>query len=222
MGDLRLTRLRHARRGIPWLAIGMVAAPAVALMVCAFVFRDHPAGWSLLRGGLLLWAATAAFLLDEPPAPVVRATPRSPSWWHGSRFIGAAPLIAIPIAAASLWAVNRPDAHLLGMTVQAVAAFLVVLACAAVACRLGRNAPGDIVASCAVLVVLFLLIRPVAVRGVPLLPGPGDPRWPQSTMLWLSFAAAALVMIAVAGWWTGASVGRLDQHLCEVGGRYWD
>jgi hypothetical protein len=202
VGGLRLTRLFHARRGIPWLAIGVVATPAVALMVCAFAFGEHSVAWSLLRAGLLVWAATAAFVLDEPPAPVVRATPRSPSWWHESRFIGAVPLLVVPITAAGLWAVNRSDVHLLGITVQFVSAFLVVLAGAAVARRLGRNAPGDIVASSAVLVVLFLLIRPVAIRGVLLLAGPGDPRWPESATLWFFFAAAALVVIAVAGWRT--------------------
>lgn len=194
--------LTHARRGIPWPAIGVVATPAVALMACGFAFRDHPVAWSLLRGGLFVWAATAAFILDEPSAPVVRATPRSPSWWHGSRFIGALPLVVIPIAVASLWAVDRSDSHVLGVSPQAVAAWLIVLAGAAVVRRLGRNAPGDIVASTAVLIVMFLLIHPIAIGGVPLLPGPGDPWSPESAALWLCLAAAALVVIAVAGWWT--------------------
>jgi len=201
MGDLRLTRLVYARRGIPWLAIGIVATPALALMACAFVFAERPVGWSLLRSGLLIWAATAAFLLDDPPAPVVHATPRSPSWWHGSRFLGALPLVALPIVAASIWALDQPDAYVLQVSVQAVAAWLIVLACAALASRLGRYAPGDLVASAAILVILFLLAHPMRVGEVLLLPGPGDPRWPESTMLWLLFGTAAMAAIAIAGWW---------------------
>ncbi len=201
MGNLRLTRLIHARRGIPWLAIGTVAAPAVILMACAFVVREHPVAWSMLRSGVMVWAVTAAFLLDDPSAAVVQATPRSPSWWHESRFIGAVPLLVVPVTVANLWAINRSDAHLLGITVPAVAAWLVVLAGATVARRVGRNAPGDLVASTAILVVLLLSVRPIAIRGVPLLPGPGDPQWPESARLWLCFAAAALATIAVAGWW---------------------
>ncbi|HEX6337074.1 MAG TPA: hypothetical protein VFZ85_08975 [Jiangellaceae bacterium] len=202
MGNLGLTNLTHARYGIPWLAIGVVATPAAGLMLSAFIFREYSVAWMLLRAGMLLWAASAAFVFDEPPAPVVRAAPRSPWWWYGSRFIGAVPLIVVPIAAASLWATIRPDAHPLGLSVEALAASLVVVATAAIAGRRGRHAPGELVASTAVLAILLLLVRQPTIGNVPLLPPPGDPRWPESTALWLCLAVAAIVVIAMAGWWT--------------------
>lgn len=202
MGSLRLSPIQHAKRGIPWLAIGVVAMPAAALIVCAFLFQDHPAAWSLLRAGLLIWATAAAFLLDDPPAPVVTATPRSPSWWHAARLLAALPLLAVPVLAASLWAINRPDIHVPGLAIITVAVALTVLAGSAVARRLGRNAPGELVAGSAILIVLFLLIRPVSIHGVPLLPWPGHPGWAATTRLWLILAAVAVLTIAIAGWWT--------------------
>lgn len=201
MGTPRLIQITHARRGIPWRAIGVVAAPAVALIASAFIFYRSAVAWSLLRQGMLVWAVTAAFLFDEPPAPVVKATPRSPTWWHGARFLGAVPLLAVPILAANVWAIDRPDAQPFGLSIQTIAAWLMVLAGAAVASRLGRNAPGDVVAGGAVLIVLFLLIRPISIGGVPLHPYPADPKWDQSIRLWSVLGTLAVITIAISGWW---------------------
>lgn len=202
MGSPRLIQITHARRGIPWLAIGVVAAPAAALIASAFIFYRSDVAWSLLRQGMLVWAVTAAFLFDEPPAPVVKATPRSPTWWHGARFLGAVPLLAVPILAASVWAIDRPDAaQPFGLSVQTIAAWLMVLAGASVASRFGRNAPGDVVAGGAVLTVLFLLVHPISIGSVPLLPNPADPKWDQSIVLWSVLGTAAVITIAITGWW---------------------
>lgn len=201
MGSPRLIQITHARRGIPWRAIGVVAVPAVALIASAFIFYRSDVAWSLLRQGMLVWAVTAAFLFDEPPAPVVKATPRSPTWWHGARFLGAVPLLAVPILAASVWAIDQPEARPFGLSIQTIAAWLMVLAGASVASRFGRNAPGDVVGGGAVLGVLFLLIRPVSIDGVPLLPYPVDPNWDQSIRLWSVLGTAAVITIAISGWW---------------------
>ena len=201
MGSPRLIQITHARRGIPWRAIGVVAAPAVALIASAFIFYRSAVAWSLLRQGMLVWAVTAAFVLDEPSAPVVKATPRSPTWWHATRFLGALPLLAAPILAARVWAIDRPEAHAFGLSIQTIAAWLMVLAGAAVASRVGRNTPGEVVAGGAVLIVLFLLVHPFSIAGVPLLPHPVDPNWDQSIMLWSLLGTAAVITIAVTGWW---------------------
>jgi hypothetical protein len=177
-----------------------VATPAAILTSSAFVFQQSAIAWSLLRVGLLLWTVSAAFLLDERPEPVTRATPRSPTWWYWSRFLGGVPLLSPPIIAGLIWARIHPAVDPAGLTIQTVAAMLLVLAGATVASRLGRNTPGNLVASGAVLTALFLLIFPVGIRGIPLVPTPGDPKWDQSTAVWSAMGIVALIAIAIAGW----------------------
>jgi hypothetical protein len=201
LGSSRLNQIVLAGRGMPWLGIAVVTAPALVLTVCAFAFHQSAVAWVLLRSGILILVVAVAFVLDDRLAAVTTASPRSPGWWFSGRILGGAPLLVIPIAAGLVWAIDHPDVDPWGLALQTTSAWMLVLAGAAVARRLGRNTPGNLVASGAVLVVLFLLIFPIRIRGVPLLPFPGDARWDQSTALWSIVGMTAVLAIAVASGW---------------------
>ena len=203
MGHLRLNRILHARFGIPWVAVGIAAVPAVAMIASAFIWHGSGRSWSLLRWGMLFWAVTAAFFLDEPAQSVVGATPRNPTWWHVTRLLGAATLLALPTLAAVLWSGYRIASGIPGLSVQMVSAWLVVLAGAAVARRLGHDTPGELVTSVTVLFLLYLHISPVPARivGTPLLTSPLDSRWDDSIRLWILFGVFALIALVIAVWW---------------------
>ena len=201
MGRRRLIQLQHGVRGIPWLGIGVVAAPAVGLIASAFVFNRHRLAWLLLRSGILLWVVVAAFLLDDPSAPITRASPRSPTWWFWGRFAVGLPLLLPSIVSGYLWATDHPGVDPSGLAIQTTGAWLLVLSGSSVARRLGRRTPGNLVASMAALVALFLMIFPVRIRDIPVLPAPGDPNWGLGTLVWSVVGIVAIVGIAYAGWW---------------------
>jgi len=165
--------LTHLRQGPPWLVMLGSAVPGSALVVVAFVFSSEGWSGSALRAGLLLLALPAAFVLDDPPAATVEATPRSPWWNLASRLlavVGLATVLAISVAA---WRsrVGVDQAWLLFALPMTLAVGLV--ASAAAMQRGGRSAPGDLVASGGGLVLVGLLLFGPSWRGMDMLPSAG-------------------------------------------------
>jgi hypothetical protein len=165
--------LTHLRQGPPWLVMLGSAVPGSALVVVAFVFSSEGWSGSALRAGLLLLALPAAFVLDDPPAATVEATPRSPWWNLASRLlavVGLATVLAISVAA---WRsrVGVDQAWLLFALPMTLAVGLV--ASAAAMQRGGRSAPGDLVASGGGLVLVGMLLFGPSWRGIDMLPYAG-------------------------------------------------
>jgi hypothetical protein len=165
--------ITHARAGVPWLVVLAATAPGLAIVGLAFGLGERPWAARLVQGGLLLTAIGSSFLLDEPPAAVVEATPRSPWWWLQARLLGLAAVLAVicGVVATWQWVYPTPQGWLLAV-LPAIAAIAVVAA-AAVLRRLGRCAPGDVVAAAAVLLLLGALLFGSRWGGVDVLPAPG-------------------------------------------------
>jgi hypothetical protein len=189
--------LRHARRAVPWVIVLGAAVPGSVMLVVAFAF--HEQGWTAVpaRGGLLLLAVPAAFLLDDPPASVTLASPRSPWWDLTARLIG---LVAICTSILTLtWWWNglmaTSQAWLLGF-IPCTAAVLAVSAAAALRLR-GRNAPGDLVAAGIAFGLLGLALFRPAYRSWELLPFPGE-AGPGDISAWVVVLTLATVQLLLS------------------------
>ena len=163
----------HARAGIPWRSLLGVAGPGLLLIGLAFGFGDRPWASRLAQGGLLLLSVAASFILDEPSAAAVEATPRSPWWGLAARLLGLAAILALVCVVAAAWdrANPAPQGWLLAL-LPAIAAVAAV-AGAAVLRRLGRRSPGDLMAAAAGVLLLGLLLFGPRWGDVELLPAPG-------------------------------------------------
>jgi hypothetical protein len=187
--------ITHARAGIPWLPLLTAAAPGAFIVGLAFVFGERPWAARVVQGGLLLVALGSSFLLDEPPAAVVEATPRSPWWWLRARLLGlAAVLTAIGgVVAAWQWAQPTPQGWLLALLPAIVA--VAAVAGAALLRRRGRYAPGELVAAAAGVLLLGLWIFAPRWGGVEVLPAPGAATSSALAVWGLVLAAAGGVLV---------------------------
>jgi hypothetical protein len=203
--------LTHLRQGPPWLVMLGSAVPGSALVVVAFAFSTE--GWSgaALQAGLLLLALPAAFVLDDPPAATVEATPRSPWWNLASRLlavVGLATVLAISVAA---WRsrVGVDQAWLLFALPMTLAVGLV--ASAAAMQRGGRSAPGDLVASGGGLVLVGMVLFGPSWRGMDMLPYAGAADV-QDLAPWSLLAVTSLAVLLWAptrpGWRSRRILGR--------------
>jgi hypothetical protein len=153
-----MLRLTHARQGIPWAVVAAVSAPGIALVLVALVWRSS--AWSLepLQAGTLLLAVPAAFLLDDPLAPAVESLPRTPGWYLSARLLGWVPSMTLVAGSTWWWAHGRGAGQTWLLFVTPWVVMVVATAAAALARRLGRHAPGDLVASVIAMSLLGLWV----------------------------------------------------------------
>lgn len=178
--------------------LGVVAAgPALGLAVLGlFSLTAHPVAPLLVLVGLVV-TAPAGYLLDDPAAGVLAASPTSLPRRNGLRLA-----LGVPVLVAG-WLVIIGRSHFLegfaalsvgdlAVEVGGFAAFS--LAVAAVAARLGDEHPGTTASIALVMAAAGLLVAQEALPSswpVPLLePGPHTGRW------W----AAVVVCLAVLVW----------------------
>jgi len=199
----------HARAGIPWLAMLAVAAPGLLVVVLACALHQQPWAARLAQGGLLLIAVGASFLLDERSAAMVEATPRSPWWGMFARSLGLAAVLAVICGVAAAWgrAFPTPQGWLLALlpSIAAVGA----VAAAALFRRLGRCAPGDLVAAAAGMLLLGLLIFGPRLGDADLLPTPGT----AASGELIGWGVLLAVAVAVLAW---APTGRQPRPAVDI------
>jgi hypothetical protein len=182
---------------VPWIEVGAASTPAVALVVAAFVLDHRAFAGSMLRAGVLLWAVTAAFLLDEPAAQAVDAAPRSPRWWFCARVVGLVPVLVTPCAVLWLWAARHETERSGATAMAAVALALVVFAMAAVVRHYGRATPGDVIAGVTGVAIIALVLFQPEVGGVPMLPGTPSGHPAGTLGLWTAVGVASIGIAAV-------------------------
>lgn len=198
-----MSSLSYTRRAVPWPSVAVAAVPTLALGSLAVVYRDDAWATSVMHAALLLLALPAAFIFDEPSAPVVAASPRSPWWCHLRRLAGLVPLLVL--ASLGVWAwsqlVTVPQANVLLLTV--VAAILIAAAVGAASRAAGRFTPGEAVAAGAGIAVAGLMLFDPRVRSVQLLPSAGDASaaevWLCCVVMGVALAVLALAPLRLPG-----------------------
>ncbi len=198
-----MSALSFVRQAVPWPSVAVATTPVLMLGALAVLYRDALWSSSVMHAALLLLALPAAFIFDEPSAPVVAASPRSPWWCHLRRLTGLLPLLVIASVAVWGWTrvVHVPQASALLLTV--IAAILAAAAAGAAARAMGRFTPGEAVAAGAGVTVAGLMLFDPRVRNVQLLPSVGDT---SAAELWLCLAlmATALGVLALTPVWRPA------------------
>jgi hypothetical protein len=186
--------LTHLRQGPPWLVMLGSAVPGSVLVVMAFVFSSEGWAGTALQAGLLLLALPTAFILDDPAAATVEASPRSPWWNLASRLLAVIVLATVLAISVAAWRSQGgvDQAWLLFALPMALAVGLV--ASSAVIQRGGRSAPGDLVASGGGLVIVGLLLFAPSWRGMDMLPSAGAAEM-QDLAPWSLLAMMSLVVL---------------------------
>jgi hypothetical protein len=187
----------HTARAINWIVATLSAVPGLILFGVGMAFHEQDWAASPVRGGLLLLAIPAAFLLDEPAAGVVSATPRNPWWDLSGRLLGL--LVIVGFIGTFAWSWNwvepTPQAWLLALLPACLA--LLAVAGAALLRRLGRATPGDLAASFMGFAILGMALFNPAFRTWEVLPFPGQ-AGPGDVTAWVVFAGLAGVVLLLA------------------------
>lgn len=192
-----MSALSYTRRAVPWLSLTTAAVPAIALALLAVAQREAAWASTVMYAALLLLAMPAAFVLDEPSAAAVDATPRSPWWCHRYRLLVLVPLLAVAALGVRGWVLltqlPQPGVPLLIATAFVLAA----AASGAVARSVGRCAPGEAVASGVGLVVAGLLLFGPSVRGFAVLPPVGQAS-ASEVWFWVAVTLGAVCVLSAA------------------------
>lgn len=185
---------RDVLRGVPWGPVLWVSACTGALLGGAAAAPHSVLGIHLIGLGFAAAAAAGAFVLDEPAAAAVDATPYSLAARNAART--TALLVPLAVGVAALLVMNIADASMpfWGLCLQLVGVLAVALAGAG-AVRRRRVTPGELVGSTVALGVVGLNIFDPFTRWVALFPVTSDERWGRTLLAWcVAIAAAAVVL----------------------------
>jgi hypothetical protein len=182
-------------RGVPWapVAAGSTCG-AVILTGCVTIPSDGPPlGYARLA--LIVLAAATAFVLDEPAAAAVDATPASLRRRTTHR--AAAALLPLTVWILGVLALQQQHAATpsAGLLLEGAGALSLAVALAAVLRRYGQAEPGDAVACGLGATLLGVLLLDPPPHLVPLFPNGNG--WTASIVLWgvLTLAAVGLTVI---------------------------
>jgi hypothetical protein len=179
-------------RGVDWaVVLGASGCGAVVLLGCVVFTGDTPP-LTYLRLGLLALVAAAAFILDEPAAAAVDATPTPLTRRTAVRTLAlVAPL---GVWGVGLLAVERRAASTptLALLLEGAGAMAVAVALAACLRLVGRREPGDVVASvCGVAILGILLMNPLSRSALVF---PVAEGWAASSAFWASLTVASVLV----------------------------
>jgi hypothetical protein len=148
-----------------------------------------------MRLALIVLTATAAFVLDEPAAAAVDATPSSLRRRTAHRAAAALLPLSVWIVAVLALGQRHGSTPSAGLLLEGAGALSLAVALAAVLRRHGQAEPGDVVACGLGATLLGVLLLDPPPHSVQLFPD-GD-GWTASTVLWggLTLAAAGLTVI---------------------------
>ena len=180
-------------QAVPWgsVLVGSAAGTLLLLVVAGAT----PAGTALLPLAVALLAGAAAFVLDEPAAAAVDATPTS----LRARTAGRAPVALVPLGCGALAltvAGQRSAAVSIGGTVLVLAGCL--LAGVAVSSGLRRRvaAPGETAAAVVGLTLIAATLFEPLSRWVVVLPLSPHAPWGPTAALWCAISIGSLAVLA--------------------------
>ncbi len=177
-------------RGIDWaVVLGASGCGAAILLACVIVTADRPP-LGYLRLALLALVAASAFILDEPAASAVDATPTPLTRRTTLRTTALAVPVAIWVVGVLAVEQRTASTPTLALLVEGTGAMAVAVALAACLRLTGNNEPGDVIASiCGAAILAILLVHPVP-QSVPVFPVTEG--WAASSALWGSLTLASV------------------------------
>jgi hypothetical protein len=183
-------------RAVPWLPVGGgIALGVAALSADIWLVPDGP-------GSVLLWFAlagfvsAAAFVLDEPAAAAVDATPLSRPSRTARRLLVSLVPVVFWLGGTAVAVRSQPALSWPALAVTGGGFLVATVTAAAVLRRLGYDSPGEVVGAVAgAAVVLALVVAPPKI-GTLLEAYDVSTR---ATALWVVVAAASGVLMSWAG-----------------------
>jgi len=187
----------HTARAINWIVVAGAAGPGLVLFGIGMGFHGQDWATSAVRGGLLLLAVPAAFMLDDPSVSVVAASPRSPWWDLAGRLLGLLAVVAAICGLTWWWnsVTPTPQAWLLALLPACLA--LLAVSGALLLRRFGRATPGDVIASVLGFAILGLALFNPTYRTWEALPFPGS-AGPADVTAWIVLAGLAGAVLLIA------------------------
>jgi hypothetical protein len=179
-------------RGIDWaVVLGASGCGAAILLGCLLFTGDTPP-FGYLRLALVALAAASAFILDEPAAAAVDATPIPLTRRTALRATALAVPVTIWILGVLAVEQRTPSTPALALLVEGAGVIAVAVALAASLRRVGNDEPGDVIASvCGAAILAILLLNPLLVS-VPVFPIAEG--WAASSALWASLTLTSVVV----------------------------
>lgn len=179
-------------RGIDWAVVLGASGCGAAILLGCLVFTGDTPPLGYLRLALLALVATSAFILDEPAAAAVDATPTPLTRRTALR----ATALTVPVAiwVLGLLAVEQRTAStpVLALLVEGTGAMAVAVALAACLRMAGNDEPGEVIASvCGAAILAILLLNPLP-PSVPVFPVTEG--WAASSALWASLTLTSVVV----------------------------
>lgn len=184
-------------RGVDWaVVLGGSGCGAGILLGCIIFTGDTPP-LTYLRLALLALVAAAAFILDEPAAAAVQATPTTLIRRTAVRTTALGAPVSVWVLGLLGIEQRAASTPTLALLLEGAGAMAVAVALAACLRLAGDNEPGDIIASvCGAAILAILLLNPLP-RSLPLFPIAEG--WATSSALWASLIlASTLVTIGVS------------------------
>lgn len=184
-------------RGIDWAVVLGASGCGGAILVGCIIFSGDTPPLGYLRLAILALVAAAAFILDEPAAAAVDATPTPLTRRTAVRATALVAPVAVWVL--GLLAIEQRTAATptLALLLEGTGAMAVAVALAACLRMAGNHEPGDVVASvcgAAILAVLLLNAAPGSLPVFPVAEG-----WAASSALWASLTlTSAFVTISVS------------------------
>jgi len=184
-------------RGIDWAVVLGASGCGAAILAGCIVFTGDTPPLGYIRLALLALMAAAAFILDEPAAAAVDATPTPLTRRTAVRATALAAPVAVWVLGVLAVEQRTAPTPTLAMLVEGTGVMAVAVALAACLRMAGNNEPGDIIASiCGAAILAILLLNPPP-QSMPVFPVTEG--WAASSALWASLTlTSVLVTISVS------------------------
>ena len=182
---------------VPWRPVGWLASIGVLLLGIASVWVASPVSTFAVTLGVATLAASVAHLLDEAAAEAADATPTTLRARTGTRATAAVAVLAVGVVALAPLALRTGSSASLGVGVQMAGCGLLALTAAATL-RHRVPEPGEVVAGCAVALVMVLALGHPLDRWVDLFAPAGGERWAGSLVVWALVGGTSILGLTYA------------------------